>query len=381
METKERLLKYKDRGPEVVKLQKMLKELGLFSGPITGYFGPLTLKAVLTFQRRRGLRPDGLVGAATWRELLILAEAGPGKIIFRSDRQGVYNLYWFNFYGVKIEPLTSGLEVTSAAKVSPDGKNLAFINNYREIWLLNLTLKKSRKIFRSNLNVGEFSWNSDGRKLVFDQVSKDGAVSAGIFILNIDTGQVQKLTDGVSPNWGRIREEIIFNSQDGKILAIRPNGSGERVILRPENTGGPLWLPKWSWDNSFVAATGPGTSISIIRIFKPDGSGMVEVASGELGKDYLPTWANRDNLLAYLSQKVDYSYSLKIVKAREANAPQTITTTNRAYSPAWNKGDHYLAFTQKLDKEEIFIVNILGTKLLNITKGFGNCNSPTWVVS
>lgn len=59
-----KLLKHGSQGPEVVKLQKLLK--------ITtdGDFGPKTHKAVIRFQMHNGLHPDGIVGGKTWSMLL-----------------------------------------------------------------------------------------------------------------------------------------------------------------------------------------------------------------------------------------------------------------------------------------------------------------------
>ena len=59
-----KLLKQGSKGPEVVKLQKLLK--------ITpdGDFGPMTHKAVIRFQMHNELHPDGIVGNTTWSMLL-----------------------------------------------------------------------------------------------------------------------------------------------------------------------------------------------------------------------------------------------------------------------------------------------------------------------
>jgi peptidoglycan hydrolase-like protein with peptidoglycan-binding domain len=53
------------RGPKIKALQRMLKRLGLYKGPIDGYFGPVTERAVKAFQRSRGAFVDGRVGPQT----------------------------------------------------------------------------------------------------------------------------------------------------------------------------------------------------------------------------------------------------------------------------------------------------------------------------
>jgi len=64
-----------DRGKEVLDVQTRLRGQGFELGRegVDGFFGPGTEIAVLSFQQRRDLLADGLVGANTWRELV---EAG-----------------------------------------------------------------------------------------------------------------------------------------------------------------------------------------------------------------------------------------------------------------------------------------------------------------
>jgi resuscitation-promoting factor RpfB len=51
-------------GPAVKKLQRRLHVR-----PVSGYFGPKTQRAVRRFQRRHGLKADGIAGPATLRRL------------------------------------------------------------------------------------------------------------------------------------------------------------------------------------------------------------------------------------------------------------------------------------------------------------------------
>lgn len=58
-----------DSGEAVSELQRRLRELGVYNGPISGFFGELTETAVQAFQQQRGLTADGIVGATTTNAL------------------------------------------------------------------------------------------------------------------------------------------------------------------------------------------------------------------------------------------------------------------------------------------------------------------------
>jgi hypothetical protein len=55
--------------PDVLALQNRLKSDGIYSGPITGYFGSQTKTAVETYQKKNDLSPLGVIGPGT-RNLL-----------------------------------------------------------------------------------------------------------------------------------------------------------------------------------------------------------------------------------------------------------------------------------------------------------------------
>ena len=51
------------------KIQKALKNAGLYQGTIDGKIGPASRKAIQTFQQNNGLKVDGKVGPKTWAAL------------------------------------------------------------------------------------------------------------------------------------------------------------------------------------------------------------------------------------------------------------------------------------------------------------------------
>jgi hypothetical protein len=56
-------------GDDVRALQERLMQEGVYTGPVTGYFGPLTMAAVKAFQAKHGIDQLGIVGPATRAKL------------------------------------------------------------------------------------------------------------------------------------------------------------------------------------------------------------------------------------------------------------------------------------------------------------------------
>lgn len=54
-------------GTDVMEIQALLQKLGYHINSIDGVFGPQTLQAVIAFQRRFGLTPDGIIGPNTFK--------------------------------------------------------------------------------------------------------------------------------------------------------------------------------------------------------------------------------------------------------------------------------------------------------------------------
>ena len=61
----EALSKYGSRGSEVKQIQTKLKNWGYYSGNVDGIYGSGTLSAVKKFQKKNGLKVDGIAGTKT----------------------------------------------------------------------------------------------------------------------------------------------------------------------------------------------------------------------------------------------------------------------------------------------------------------------------
>ncbi len=63
------VLKQGNTGANVKTLQQKLKNWGYYKGKVDGIFGSQTKSAVIYFQKKNGLTPDGIVGAKTLKAL------------------------------------------------------------------------------------------------------------------------------------------------------------------------------------------------------------------------------------------------------------------------------------------------------------------------
>ena len=76
--TAQTLSKYGSTGTEVKKIQTRLKQWGYYKGSVDGIYGTATKNAVIYFQRKNGLTPDGVAGPATLAKIGISSSGGGG---------------------------------------------------------------------------------------------------------------------------------------------------------------------------------------------------------------------------------------------------------------------------------------------------------------
>ena len=77
IDRQEVLSKIGSSGKEVSAIQEALRDRGLFTSDITGYYGTQTQAAVRKFQKQKGLAVDGIAGPATLSALGISIGSAP----------------------------------------------------------------------------------------------------------------------------------------------------------------------------------------------------------------------------------------------------------------------------------------------------------------
>ena len=104
------LSKYGSRGEEVRKIQTKLKRWGYYKGNVDGIYGSGTLEAVKYFQRKNGLKVDGIAGKETLKAMGIMTSSTSSST--SSSNSNDVNLLARLIYGeARGEPYTGQVAV------------------------------------------------------------------------------------------------------------------------------------------------------------------------------------------------------------------------------------------------------------------------------
>ena len=149
------------------------------------------------------------------------------KIVTLSDKSGEFEFISMPAYGEG-----SNRTITNNGKIlryggvpSPDGKWLAYDDLGNNMYVLNLTTGKSKKISTNEEGIRRFSWSPDSKWLAFVQVATN--TMAQIKIYNIDKGTSFDLTtdraNSFNPGW----------SPDGKFIYFLSDRSFTSLVGSP----------------------------------------------------------------------------------------------------------------------------------------------------
>lgn len=85
---KEAALYWGSRGDKVSEVQRKLRQWGYYDGAVDGVYGPETFEAVKKFQRKNGLKVDGVVGSQTAAAIGISLDGKGGGTAYQPSKGG-----------------------------------------------------------------------------------------------------------------------------------------------------------------------------------------------------------------------------------------------------------------------------------------------------
>lgn len=264
----------------------------------------------------------------------------------------LYYLIFFFFFSYisfsqsskKLEPIDIfSLEYVSDPHISPDGKKILYVRNFKDImtdknfsnlWMINFDGTNNTPITTGNKNDFSPIWSNSGKNFIYKSDS-DGSVQ--LYIYRLDQGSIQKLTNMQSSigsvDW----------SDDDKYLAFNSfvKESENNLIKMPEKPEGAKWNE-------------PPIEIDDIN-YRNDGSGYTKQGNSQI-------------------------FTLPV----EGGTPRQVTFLNKdAGSPKWLSNNELL-FSANLhensdlepNNSEIYLLNLETEEVSALTSRLGPDSQP-----
>ena len=281
-----------------------------------------------------------------WADELVSRYTGdPGiartKIVYVSeDANGSRDLYVMDYDGFGPKRLTADHRLSLMPAWSPDQHSVVYTTyrkNNQEIVQLQLASGSKKTLVNAqSLNITP-AFSPNGEVLAFASASEG---NSDIYTLNLITQEKVKLTfdqsADLSPAWSPNGREIAFTSDRGgrpQIYVMSADGSNvRRLTFDGEYNAAPAWSPRGDWI-AYVCQV-PNVGFKLCRI-SPDGQRRMQITSGS-------------------NQDIDDS-------------------------PSWAPDGRHLVFSStRGGKSHIYMVNMDGTGLEQLTSGGRHHSSPSW---
>lgn len=234
--------------------------------------------------------------------------------------------------------LTDGSNLTLTPRISPDGRQVAYIE-YRglqpQVYLRDIGGGGGRPV--GDVDGLTFSprFSPDGATMLLTAAARG---NSDIFALPTVGGAARRLTDSpaidTSPSFSPDGARICFNSDRGGTPQLyvmgRGGGAAQRVSYGDGRYGSPAWSPR----GDLIAFTNIKGGAFHIGIMRPDGSDERLLTRSRL--DQSPSWAPNGRIILFTRQDRSGGSRLMTIDVTGYNE-RTVPTPLDASDPDWSR--------------------------------------------
>ena len=259
------------------------------------------------------------------------SQSQKGKLAFsRQDKKGFWQIFVLTLDNKKLKQLTTSPVDKRYPAWSPDGKEIAYVNNLGELWIMDNNGRDNRKINLS-LNCSEPKFSPDGTKIIFTSQDDVYNGSSKLWQVNLKDLKLKKIVNRpwlqYNPNYSPDGKFIIFT--DGPELfgqnILKLNLENNDITQATDN--GPYdYDMQATFLNSaqeIVYSTNEGSGD--YEIYKMDkfGRDKINLSRSPQSSDIMPSVSRDDQKIFFLS---DRSGSLQIWQMNiDGSEPKKVT--------------------------------------------------------
>jgi len=276
---------------------------------------------------------ESLAGASGYFDTRVVYVAESGPKANRTKRLAIMDQD-----GANVQYLTDGRTLALTPRFSPKSDMLTYLNfedGNPQVYLLQLATGQQQRLGSFGAMTFSPRFSPDGGSLAFS-VEANG--STNLYSLAIGSSQPQQLTSGAaidtSPSFSPDGSRIVFESDRGGnpqiYIMSAGGGSAQRISFGQGLYSTPVWSPK----GDLIAFTKQSGGQFMIGIMKPDGSGERVLVSSFHAEG--PTWAPNGRVIMFFQDPGgNDGPRLKTVDIWGRNE-QVIKTESFASDPSWS---------------------------------------------
>ena len=279
------------------------------------------------------------------------------EIVFRSTRDGNFEIYSMNPDGSDQKNLTRHRANDSAPVWSPTGRQILFVSDrggIPDLYLMDADGTNVRQVFKKLIGREFPTWSPDGKAIAYHRFH-----TFSIYTASIDGKNESKLADGLWPAWSPHGAEIAFMAGEFvwadngnlrfpdvsvEIINLQTHAK-EKLLPGSISMYRPTWVPDsdqitFSWngrqENGFLEANKRVHTIDIYVVNR-DGSGLRKIieSGADIGVSN-PTWSPHGDELIYNIYNHQGRGSRQLFKtALDDGVPEQLTHRGDNFRADW----------------------------------------------
>ena len=318
---------------------------------------------------------DDDTGSATAGATVTVNQAGGGKIVFASPRDGNYEIYSMNPDGSNQTRLTTNGASDYYPAISPDGNRIALGSNRDgnyEIYVMNVDGTGQTRLTNHSQHDIMPAFSPDGRKIVFTSF-RNG--NTDVWVMDADGSKQTRLTTNSAPDFEPVfspdGNKIAFTSQRdgyGQVYLMNADGSAQ---TRVTSLFADEYDPSFNPDGSrIVFSSFRHGSTSELYAMNTDGSNQTRLTNNSAA-DISSSFSPDGNQIAFVSNR-DGRLEVYVMNSDGSNQTRLTNNPQGNEVPSWgglpNAAGGKIVFSSFRDANgEIYVMNSNGTNQTRLT--------------